>query len=143
MLKKHVKELLTHAVTSSTFKFNDVYYKQVDRVAMGSPLGPALANFFQYITKVNGLRIVHNNLNQFYRRYVDDIFLMFKKRDRVKNFLDTLILAIVIFNSPVKKKKTTKYRFQTFPSAEIITHWKNLSSVNLHLVESTLILIVS
>ena len=46
MLKKHVKKLLTHAVTSSTFKFNDVYYKQVDGVAMGSPLGPALANFF-------------------------------------------------------------------------------------------------
>ena len=27
MLKKHVKELLTHAVKSSTFMFNDVYYK--------------------------------------------------------------------------------------------------------------------
>ena len=41
---KHLKELLTPAVKSSTFMFNDVYYKQVDGIAMGSPLGPTLAN---------------------------------------------------------------------------------------------------
>ena len=28
------------------FMFNNKYYKQVDGVAMGSPLGPALANIF-------------------------------------------------------------------------------------------------
>ena len=33
----------------------------------------------------------------------------YEKRDG--NFLDTLILAIVVLNSPAKKKKTTKYRF--------------------------------
>ena len=26
MLKKHIKEILTHAVKSSTFMFNDLYY---------------------------------------------------------------------------------------------------------------------
>ena len=31
-------------VKSSTFMFNDVYYKQVNGVAMGPPLGPALIN---------------------------------------------------------------------------------------------------
>ena len=31
---KHLKELLTPAVKSSTFMFNDVYYKQVDGIAM-------------------------------------------------------------------------------------------------------------
>ena len=31
MFKKHVKELWMHAVQSSTFTFNDVYYKKVDR----------------------------------------------------------------------------------------------------------------
>ena len=46
MLKKHVKELLTHAVKSSIFIFNDVYYKHVDRVAMSSPLGSTLANLY-------------------------------------------------------------------------------------------------
>ena len=45
-LKNMQKKLLTNAVKSSTFMFNDVYYKQVDGVAMGSPLGPTLANLF-------------------------------------------------------------------------------------------------
>ena len=64
MLKKHVKGLLTYAVKSLTFMFNDDYYKKVDGVAMESPLGPTLANLFQCITKLNDLRIVHNNLNR-------------------------------------------------------------------------------
>ena len=44
MLKKYVKELLTPAVKFLAFMFNDVYYKQVDVVAMGSPLEPTLSN---------------------------------------------------------------------------------------------------
>ena len=40
-----------------------------------------------------------------------DIFAMLKEKDHVKNFLETLVLAIIILNLPAKKKKTTKYRF--------------------------------
>ena len=46
MLKRHFKKLLTLSAKSSCFLFNDVYYKQTDGVAMGSPLGPTLANLF-------------------------------------------------------------------------------------------------
>ena len=46
MLKGHFKQLLTLSTKSSFFLFNGVYYKQVDGVAMGSPLGPTLANLF-------------------------------------------------------------------------------------------------
>ena len=88
MLKKHVKELLTHAVKSSTFMFNDVYYKQVDGVAMGSPLGPTLANLFLVYYESKWLENCPQQFKpQFYRRYVDDIFVMFKKRAHVKKFL--------------------------------------------------------
>ena len=120
--------------------FNDVYYKQVDGVAMWLPLGPTLANLLLVYQKSKWLENCPAQFKpQFYRIYVDDILTMFKKKDHVKK----LILTIVILNSPAKKKKTTKYRFQTFPPVEVITHWKHLSSVNLHLVESALILIVS
>ena len=34
------------AIKEYFFMFNKKYYKQVDGVAMGSPLGPALANIF-------------------------------------------------------------------------------------------------
>ena len=44
--KCHFKQLLILAVKSSSFAFNDVYYKQVDGVAMGSLLGPTFANLF-------------------------------------------------------------------------------------------------
>ena len=37
---------LTFATKESFFKLNNKYYKQLDDVAMGSPLGPALANIF-------------------------------------------------------------------------------------------------
>ena len=38
--------LLNIATKKSFFMFNNKYYKQVDGVAMGSPLAPALANIF-------------------------------------------------------------------------------------------------
>ena len=39
-------ELMNVATTSAEFSFNNVMYQQIDGVAMGSPLGPALANIF-------------------------------------------------------------------------------------------------
>ena len=44
--KHDFRNLLNIATKESFFMFNNKYYKQVDGVAMGSPLGPALANIF-------------------------------------------------------------------------------------------------
>ena len=44
--KSEFKNLLSLASKESCFFFNDVLYKQKDVVAMGSPLGPTLANAF-------------------------------------------------------------------------------------------------
>ena len=46
LLKRQFKQLLTLAVKSSCFVFNDIYYQQIDGVAMGSPLGPTFAKLF-------------------------------------------------------------------------------------------------
>ena len=40
------RNLLTVAPKESFFMFNNKFYKQLDGVTMGSPLGPALANIF-------------------------------------------------------------------------------------------------
>ena len=113
MLKKHVKELLTHAVKSSTtFMFNNVYYKQVDGVAMGSPLGPTLANLFLVYYESKWLENCPQQFKQqFYRRYVDDIFVMFKKRDHLKKFLRYINSRHRNIKFTCEEKKTTKYRF--------------------------------
>ena len=87
MLKRHFKQLLTLSVKSSCFLFNDVYYKQVDGVAMGSPLGPTLANLFLVYYEHKWLEKCPLQFRpKYYRRYVDDIFLMFESRDHVKKF---------------------------------------------------------
>ena len=44
--KYDFRNLLNIATKESFFMLNNKYYKQVDGVAMGSPLGPALANIF-------------------------------------------------------------------------------------------------
>ena len=73
--KSELKQLLCLATKESYFIFNGLLYKQVDGAAMGSPLGPSLANAFLSYYEKNWL----NNCPQgfkpvFYRRYVDDIF---------------------------------------------------------------------
>ena len=39
-------ELMEMATSCVEFSFNDIMHRQIDGVAMGSPLGPALANIF-------------------------------------------------------------------------------------------------
>ena len=41
-----LKKLLYNATRDVEFSFNDSMFRQVDGVAMGSPLGPVLANIF-------------------------------------------------------------------------------------------------
>ena len=87
LLKRHFKQLLTLVVKSSCFVFNDTYYQQIDGVAMGSPLVPTFANSFLVYYEHNWLKNCPLQYKpKFYRRYVDDIFLMFQKKEHVKKF---------------------------------------------------------
>jgi len=45
-LKNIFIELITTATCSVEFRFNNTMYKQTDGIAMGSLLGPVLANIF-------------------------------------------------------------------------------------------------
>ena len=91
LLKRHFKQLLTLAVKSSCFVFNDIYYKQIDGVAIGSPLGLTFANLFFVYYEHKWLENCPLPFKPtFYRRYVDDIFLRFDKKDHVKKFLKYL-----------------------------------------------------
>ena len=44
--KKQLTKLFEFATSGTHFLFNGNYYNQIDGVAMGSPLGPVLANLF-------------------------------------------------------------------------------------------------
>ena len=46
LTKKQFRLLLEISVKESVFIFSDQLYKQIDGMAMGSPLGPTFANLF-------------------------------------------------------------------------------------------------
>ncbi|CAH8627461.1 unnamed protein product [Schistosoma mattheei] len=56
------------------FVFNNTYYRQIYGIAMGSPLGPILADFFLAKLENGPLKEVINKLD-FYCRYVDDTII--------------------------------------------------------------------
>ena len=53
--KTEFKELLSLATKDSHFIFDETLYKQIDGAAMGSPLGPTLANAFLVYHEKNWL----------------------------------------------------------------------------------------
>ena len=81
------KELMSLATSGVEFSFNGVMYRQIDGVAMGSPLGPALANIFvgHYEQK-----IPEKEWPGMYFRYVDDAFSHFESQDRCVTFFSCL-----------------------------------------------------
>ena len=85
MKKSEFKDLLSLATKESYFVFNNILYKQIDGVAMGSPLGPSLANAFLTHHEQDWLDSCPLEYRPlYYRRYVDDIFVLFKSSDHLK-----------------------------------------------------------
>ena len=69
-----LRKLLLKATTEVEFSFDDVIYKQVDGVAMGSPLGPVLANIFVGYCES---KVDAEIWPLLYNRFVDDTFCIF------------------------------------------------------------------
>ena len=85
--KCEFKNLLWLATQESHFIFNDVLYKQKDGVAMGSPLGPTMANVFLSFYEIKWLEQCPKEFKPvFYRRYVDDIFVLFESAEHLSKF---------------------------------------------------------
>ena len=81
-------ELLHSATSTVKFSFDNIIYRQIDGVAMGSPLGPALANIFvgYYEEKL------FSEISQpaVYFRYVYDTFVIFQNEKESEEFLVSL-----------------------------------------------------
>ena len=89
--KLQLSKLLTITTSESIFTFNDKLYAQVDGVSMGSCLGPTYANAFLCYHKqrwLNDCPLTFKPL--YYRRYVDDTFLLFRHRTHIHQFLEFL-----------------------------------------------------
>ena len=70
------------------FSLNGKIYKQVDGVAMGSPLGPVLANVFMVEFEKQVLPLLTGKVSS-WERYVDDTFT-FVKKGEIDNVISIL-----------------------------------------------------
>ena len=85
------RKLLQFAVKNVLFIFNNQLYQQIDGVAMGSPLGPTLANLFLCHHETKWLTNCPLEFKPtLYRRYIDDTFLLFKDASHIDKFLNYL-----------------------------------------------------
>lgn len=87
--KEELDLLLNIALKNMAFQFNGTLFEQIDGVAMGSPLGPTLANAFLAHFEQTWLNNCPNEFKPaLYRRYVDDTFVLFKSPDHLVPFLN-------------------------------------------------------
>ena len=86
--REQMKRLLHYCVKLNHFMFDNQYYDQIDGVAMGSSLGQILADIFMSDLENKVFDTFDGNLPLFYKRYVDDIFLVFNDRDDCELFYE-------------------------------------------------------
>ena len=87
MSKDSFCEFLTSAMSKSLILFDQEFYKQLDGVAMGLLLGPTLANVFLCYHESIWLQYCPSEFKPvIYRRYVDDIFLLFLSKHHIEKF---------------------------------------------------------
>ena len=84
------KGLLEFATKKSHFIFDGDYYDQIDGVAMGSPLGPVLANVFRCHFEE---KWVFNSIGRpsIWFRYVDDTFTLFDSKSNALHLTSNLL----------------------------------------------------
>ncbi len=86
--KTNLIKLLKLATKHQLFQFNGKLYEQVDGVAMGSPLGPLMANVF--MCSLEEKLSKSNKLPSVYNRFVDDTLTTQSNLDSATSFLSTL-----------------------------------------------------
>ena len=85
------RNMLEISVKNSFFLFNGKYYKQVEGLGMGLPLGPTFANIFMcYHEKIwlDDCPVLFKPV--YYKRYIDDTFALFRDASHPSLFLQYL-----------------------------------------------------
>jgi len=108
--KETLKKLLYICTTKTPFNFNGKTYIQKNGVSMGSPLGPTFADF--YMSNIENKILNDNNPTnpEFYVRYVDDTFVIFKDFSHI-NLFKTKLVDISCLKFTYEKPKNNYINF--------------------------------
>ena len=110
-------DLLSVATKGQLFQFDGALYEQTDGVAMGSPLGPLLANVF--MSSIEDTLERQGKLPSFYRRYVDDTLTVMSDLATATTFLHTLNSAHTSVKFTMEVEKNGKLPFL---GTELLNH---------------------
>ena len=88
--KRRLKTLLNLAASSTTLKFQGKYYKQVDGIAMGSPIAPMLADVSMNYVIEETLTASQQSRPTVLLRCVDDLFLVFSSNEEAQSFFGVM-----------------------------------------------------
>ena len=91
-----MKELLFLCTKNVHFTFNNQIYIQLDGVAMGSPLGPVLANIFMVELETSVIPNLNDKI-KLWKRFVDDTFCFAKSE-----YTNNILLALNSFHQNIK-----------------------------------------
>ena len=88
---KTFRQLLELCTTNNVFLFNEQVYLQKDGAPMGGCVSPTLANIFLSLHEQNWIQNCPLEFRPvYYRRYVDDTFILFKSQSHITKFLNYL-----------------------------------------------------
>ena len=88
--RKERKKLPEFLTSGTHFLFDSTYYDEIERVVMGSPLRPVLANLFMCFHEKRWLDQFQFCDILLYQRYVDDIICLFNSEQDANDFFKFL-----------------------------------------------------
>ena len=94
--RNQMKKLLEMCTKEAHFSFNGNVFKQKNGVAMGSPLGPVIANIFMVELEKRLVPAMNGKVSLWFR-YVDDTFTFIKKGE-----IDAVVRCLNGFHESIK-----------------------------------------
>ena len=89
MTKEQIRKLFNIVFNDTYFKFSNNIFKQCDGLAMGSPASPLAANLFLSHLEQHFINnCPHDFKPLFYRRYLDDTFVIFNNESQAQDFFN-------------------------------------------------------
>ena len=126
--RKELKKLFPFPTSQTHFIYNSKFYNQMDGVAIGSSLAPALVNIFMGLHESKWLDEYNLNKPKFYLRHVDDILAAFDNEQDSLNFLNNRHpnIEFIIKNKLTIPSLFLMYSFQV--SVIKISHFKHITN---------------